>query len=840
MDAIAPDHHAHALWERLMADLAARMAAFGAHPARTAVLLPYFQLLPLARRAWARHSPDGFAPRFETTKSLARAASFEPSAADLGGDMARDLPAARHWLERAGLAQRADDLAPALVEAAWQLMPLAAAVAPADRPRWAAQARAAVGRGMDAPVLQLEAAVAQVAVEWVAASAQATDALLESGIPGADLLVVLQGLQSEPLHEALVRRMGDRACVLPLASPGPHGRVALHACADAADEAERAAACVLRHVEAGHVPVALAATDRVLTRRIAALLAAQGVPARDEPGWKLSTTRSAARVMSALKACAWDASSDEVLDWIKNAPAVPAGVAAGVERRLRRNAVRLWRSAVSAGWGSSETLAARVLQLEQWREPLQGQRPLADWLCATRELLQACGQWPVLLRDAAGAQLIARLRLHEGDEAEFRAGPQAARRLRLDEFIAWVSEVLESASFKPEPPAGAPVVILPLAQMLGRPFGAVVLAGCDERTLPAAPDPSGPWTAAQREGLGLPSRETLAALQQGAWHEALRAPHCDVLWRSGDEGGEPLLPSPLVEALQLAGEGAEAADPRNARVLAPRPVQRPHAIAPTLVPETISASAYEDLRRCPYRFFGLRQLGLQQVEEIEAEVDKRDFGTWLHSVLRAFHEALRDTPTPAGPARAALLDAQAGRALADLRLEDGEFLPFEAAWPAVRDGYLAWLSRHEAAGAVFVEAEGEHEAALGARKLLGRIDRVDRLADGSTLVMDYKTESLQATRERMKRPLEDTQLAFYAALLGGDGLQAAYLNVGERGEVRAVPHDDVLRARELLMAALEDDLRRIGQGEPLPALGEGRVCEFCAARGLCRRDFWND
>jgi ATP-dependent helicase/nuclease subunit B len=32
---------------------------------------------------------------------------------------------------------------------------------------------------------------------------------------------------------------------------------------------------------------------------------------------------------------------------------------------------------------------------------------------------------------------------------------------------------------------------------------------------------------------------------------------------------------------------------------------------------------------------------------------------------------------------------------------------------------------------------------------------------------------------------------------------------------------------------------RIEQGAPLPALGEGTVCEVCEARGLCRRDHWS-
>ena len=106
--------------------------------------------------------------------------------------------------------------------------------------------------------------------------------------------------------------------------------------------------------------------------------------------------------------------------------------------------------------------------------------------------------------------------------------------------------------------------------------------------------------------------------------------------------------------------------------------------------------------------------------------------------------------------------------------------------------------------------------------------------------MDYKTESLQASRDRMKAPLEDTQLAFYALLLPHRDLQAAYLNIGERGEVKAVPHPDLEHAAHLLKDAVQSEMRRIGEGAPLPALGEGRVCEFCAARGLCRRDAWSE
>jgi ATP-dependent helicase/nuclease subunit B len=328
----------------------------------------------------------------------------------------------------------------------------------------------------------------------------------------------------------------------------------------------------------------------------------------------------------------------------------------------------------------------------------------------------------------------------------------------------------------------------------------------------------------------------LQQAQQAAWLQALQNPCCDLLWRTADDNGEPLLPSPLVQSLQLQGLAAAGAEPRELRSLPAEPVHRPQPTAAELPLAQLSASAYEDLRRCPYRFFALRQLGLKEADEVDTELGKRDFGTWLHAVLRGFHEALRLRGEPS-EGRAWLLDREADAALAALRLEPGEFLPFLAGWPTVRNGYLRWLEQHEASGARFASAESEHETALGPVRLVGRVDRIDALPHGA-LVIDYKTESLQASKDRMKQPLEDTQLAFYAALLGDDHLRAAYLNIGERGEVVAVEHPQLSQARELLQQGIEDELGRIAGGAALPALGDGRACEFCAARGLCRKDMW--
>ena len=839
MNVIAQMRETSSNLHRLMGTLRGLIAQRGAHPARTLVLLPYAQLMPVAKKLWALEMPTGFAPRFETTMNWAGAAGFAPAADDISFDMGRDLLTAHSLLQRAGLSQQAELLSGRLVEAAVQLAGIVAAVPPAERGAWAAKARPLIGAGLEGPVLTLEAAVARVALEWAAASAYAADHLLRRGLASTlDLLVVLEGFQAEPLADTLKSLAGDKAVSLPLDVAVPAGEVQLRRASDPADEAEQAAACVLRHIEAGRIPVALAAIDRVLTRQIRATLDACGISIRDETGWKLSTTRAAAHLMSVLRACAWNASSDAVLDWLKNSPALSATAVLALERRVRRAGLRDWSGLQAGDLGESDSLTTVVARVTGWQQDMQGSKSVPQWLATLRALLQASGQWTLLEGDAAGDKVIAALRLAEGAQAEFELLPQASRRLSLAGFTAWVNETLEAASFIPESKRREEVVILPFNQLLGRPFAALVMPGCDEVRLSVSPEPSGPWTPAQREALGLPSRELLEQAVRAGWRCALQVPHTDVLWRGSDDSGEVLLPSPLVQALQFEGSAAEGGDVRDRREVQAAPTQRPQAIGASLPLAELSASAYEDLRRCPYRFFALRQLGLKESEELDAEVDKRDFGNWLHAVLSAFHDSLKNSWEPPGPARCGLLDICADEVTRSMRLADGEFLPFAASWPKVRDGYLDWLARHEGEGAAFVSAETSHEISLGPLKLVGRIDRIDRLADGTVLVVDYKTEDLQKTRDRVRSPSEDTQLAFYGVLLQDDRLEAAYLNVGERTGTSKVVHEGVTESRDRLISGVLDDMQRIATGEAMAALGEGSGCDFCNARGLCRRDFW--
>jgi ATP-dependent helicase/nuclease subunit B len=809
------------------------------HASRCVVLVPYAQFLPLARAAWARLQPDGFAPRVESTLNWCRGlAGFAPGVDDLSMDAGRDLLTAASLLDRAGLGAHRDALAGVLVEAALQLQPIAAATAPTQRADWVTRMRDHIGSGMEGPALAMEAAVARIALEWAAASTYGTDGLFESAArASADLLVVLEGYQPEPLVQALARRWGDAAVVIPLVTPVAVGHVHLHAATGPEDESERAAACVMNHVIEGRSPVALAATDRTQTRRIRAMLAARGLRLRDETGWKLSTTRAATQVITLLRALRHDASSDAVLDWLKQAPAVNPGSVTALEGVLRRGGYRDWAAAALALLQRSDAEASPwadlLQQVEQWRASAQRRRRLGLWVSDLHEWLVQTGQWHGMEGDKAGDAVIQALRLADGEHSEWHRLPQTARPIGLADFAPWVSAVLEAGSYRPSHPADAHVVILPLAQMLGLRAAAAVLPGCDEAHLLAAPEPPGFWTAAQRAALGLPSREDLERVQRAAWAQALGFARVDVLWRTADATGEPLLPSPLVQALQLGVLAEGGADVRTWRPLVPAPQERPGPSGACLAVDTLTATAYDDLRHCPYRFFALRQIGLREADELDTEVGKRDFGTWLHGVLRRYHES---EPASAQGRMAALDDAAKAQSKA-MGLSEDDFLPFAASWPQVRDGYLHWLAQHASSGAHFAQAESDHRVELGSVALRGRIDRIDRLPGQVALVVDYKTEGLGVTRQRVKTPTEDTQLAFYSALLQDDVLQAAYVNL-EENATTTVWQDDILAARDALVEGIQQDMAALAAGAPMPALGEGRVCDFCAARGLCRKDFW--
>ncbi|NBT92321.1 MAG: PD-(D/E)XK nuclease family protein [Betaproteobacteria bacterium] len=823
----APEHG-------VLARIAQTLQLRNCHPGRSLVLLPYAQLLRQAQTMWATRFPTGFAPRFETSMNWSTAlAPFTPGPSDIRFEAAADTLTARSLLTSL----------------------------------------------QGGPGAQWEAIALSSALEWAAASRYATDVLLRpDSTAGWDCVIALQGLNEDPLLAGLAQVWGERMVRLPLALEleagtelvtewGPSANFQtsrpllcplVHPCKDAADEAQRVSACVIAHISAERYPLALICSDRALTRRISALLEGAGALIRDETGWMLSTTVAGAGIAALLRAAAWGASSDAVLAWLKLTPAWAARCSA-LEAWMRRHQLRDWSAVVaqvdrrakqvstfststaySAPDLTAQAMADCVAAVQSLRSACAGRRDLAQWLAVLTQLLQDCGMFAQLAADPAGAQVLAITALDRPQDwsrlqAQWVWGAQP---LDLGQFSAWLQGLLEGGRFRPDYPQQEQVVLLPMSQILTRPFAAVLLAGCDEVRLPRVPERSGTWTEAQRLALGLPARAQLAQATSRAWEHALDHPFCEVFWRVSDDSGELLAPSPLVRLLQTQAPLPEGFDSRVPRWVEPRPVVAPQPQAPALLPATLSQSAYEDLRACPYRFFAQRQLGLRAADELEAEIDKRDFGQWLHGVLEHFHRALARHGDADLPLQRQLLAQASADTTAQMGLDEGEFLPFAAAWSAMAEPYLQWLSEHQAHGNTFTQAEVDLQRQHVSVRLVGRVDRIDRTAQGQSLIVDYKTESQTRSKSRVKDPLEDTQMAFYAALQGQEDVQGGYLSIHERDGCKLITQEALGSARDALLQGITEDFQAMAQGAALPALGEGASCEYCQVRGLCRKDFW--
>lgn len=859
------------VWPHLAAQVCAWAEGRGLALRDLCWLLPFSALLPQARRALAARG--GWQPRVETCQTLARQLAPHRGAAQglFGGDAVTNRLQAAQLLRRQDWGKgwaRSDPRAfahgvAALVDTAETLRQAAAAHPPAQREAWwqDARSRLAVAAGPG----EFERALARVALEWVAASlavaAPDTDTLYTAPM-GA--WVVLRAGGADTLAEAVLAHQaasgvpgllldldGDPAQAFHTAARGPVP--ALLRCADAEDEARAATACVLEALQAGGT-VALVAQDRETVRRVHALLARVQVPVVDDTGWRVATTRAGAQAMALLKAARSlgnpAGAEDARLDWLKDDALGRAQPQALVALEALWRGQRITDDLAEAGralWARAE---ARLAPLVAERS-----RPLADWLqCLAALWLQDPDEAQRWQGDAAGRAVLLALRLDAAtSQSPAWQAVAGSTRFTLDEFTAWVDEALEEASVVPDNPPEARVVITPLARVMLRPFSAVVCPGADERRLGVAeprPDLLGPVLSA---ALGLPGPQERLQREVLAFAQALRLPQLTLLHRVA-EGAEGLGPSPLVERLVLARAeaGLEPAELHGTpvalptRAVPPQPVQPPVPFAGPLWPRSLSASAVEALRTCPYRFFAKVLLGLGEADELDQAADKRDHGNWLHAVLLHFHEGRE--PTTEVALDTARLQAAATAVDAAQGWTEAELLPFRASFEALVPGYLLWLHAREAEGWRWWQGELARQAQpaeWGGLGLHGRLDRVDRHVDGRVELLDYKTGSSKAQEDKARSGLEDTQLAFYAALAlaAGDAvpgqLGAAYLALDNPREALATAeHPQVDEHARVLLQQLGLEFERLRDGEPLRALGQGDACTHCEARGLCRRDQW--
>jgi ATP-dependent helicase/nuclease subunit B len=290
------------------------------------------------------------------------------------------------------------------------------------------------------------------------------------------------------------------------------------------------------------------------------------------------------------------------------------------------------------------------------------------------------------------------------------------------------------------------------------------------------------------------------------------------------------------------------------------------------VPSTISASGYNSLLACPYQFYARHGLHLNELDEVQEGLEKRDYGEYLHAILCRFHQI---HPTIAG-GDGAQLQAELAAITDEVfaAATEASYLSHAWAlrWKALIPAYLNWQREHEAQGWNVAESEVQRTRDIplpggGSLTLKGRLDRVDARtrmkdegermkekpsvgADPSSFilhpsslqftVLDYKAQGVKKLKDKLKEPGEDVQLPVYALLQGGEVTEAAFVSLDREGVESVSLEQDAAELGAAVEARLTELFDALHHGAGLPAQGLPEVCEWCEMRGLCRKDHWNE
>lgn len=823
---------------------------------------------------------------------------------------------------------RAHDLAmERTVEAAHACLRALQGVPPRLRPQWAQRWRGVLqpvqGGIPDGPGGR-ERLLLSWALEWALASAEAGlsgDAVHaldvsawvgitvgQLALPGSEVAWMLSAMGEARHRGARVRWVAASA---PWPVPPDGGAPTVHACAHALDEARQAVALVqdllapeapalgaTNASEAEPEPVALIALDRSVVRHARALLAARGLHVQDETGWRLSTTRAAAACQRLLAAAQPGASTETLLDWLKSGwidgPGLstlwadPLRVQIGLLESAWRvqGGMRAWP--VPAPGGTHAGLAPQARELWQWSaqvlSPLQGlaqseggrSHSLWQWLQGLHQSLCACGAMAHLRCDPAGQALLLALGLGRWDiPAQGAPGlldEQLLRDTRMDAsaFQRWLSQVMEETSHREPAELDADgtsvrpdVVITTLARATLRGFRAVVMPGAHDRQLGALAPPGGWLGSGLRSSMGLATPEAMRLSQREALALLVTQSPVHVLYAT-DSGGEAREASPWLAAWPRASAPATRWRPLSPQCV-PRPAPEPARLG-LMPPAQVSATRYDTLRQCPYRYFALSMLGLKAQDELDEGLDRSDLGQWLHDVLRRFHEALDARLQRLDVPQGVALWHECAEAAARARGWDHSSVrPFyrstQATVAGLAQAYVSWWMAREAEGwqVRHMELALKRNLTLpdgSPLTLVGQLDRIDmRFKDKGheVSVLDYKTGQAAKLRARAASGGEDTQLVFYVLLMAAESgqvqlpeqglvgalVQAAYVHVDTKG-VQRFEHAQASHSAEQLLDGLQADWTRLRAGAAMPALGEGDACAHCELAGLCRRRRWTE
>ncbi len=360
---------------------------------------------------------------------------------------------------------------------------------------------------------------------------------------------------------------------------------------------------------------------------------------------------------------------------------------------------------------------------------------------------------------------------------------QITGKITFNRALSLLSQLCSERLFQPQTRGTPPIQILGALEAAGLEFDAVWVMGLSDNVWPPAAKPNPLLPAEAQRAAGSPNACATVQLDfaRRIQQRLLRsAPEIRISYPRQAQA-VVLQPSPLINdfgpATALPPACALWAQHALAHNLPLAAIDDARAPA---IAEGAKVSGGTGLLRaqaiCPAWGFYQYRLGAKSLAEPIEGLDPRKRGTLVHDTLEIFWKATHDLATLQSmsdatrrTAIAEATDAVLSKFNADQKQE--ALKPRQTALERQRlirliDAWLQLEARRKEDFCV-LEAEGARDVIIEGIAAHMRIDRIDQLADGRTIIIDYKTGASIDTKNWARDRITEPQLPIYAAIAEG-------------------------------------------------------------------------
>jgi len=423
-----------------------------------------------------------------------------------------------------------------------------------------------------------------------------------------------------------------------------------------------------------------------------------------------------------------------------------------------------------------QSIAALAAFVELAGSAGRRQRP-AQWAGVFREALQAVG-WPG--ERALSSHEFQAWRAFGEVLDGFGRFDGLLGALTQSEAVRRLGQLCRQRIFQPETRGRPAIQVLGVLESAGLEFDALWVLGMNDDLWPPAPRPSPLLPAEVQRAVGASHASAEVELDFARRvHARLLASAPEITFSHALADGNRLLrASPLIAGLPR-GEAAPAASLGLARQLAAEAGMACEYLADTMAPavapgEKVSGGSWL-LRAqaiCPAWAYYQFRLGAEAMDAPVEGLDPAARGTLVHAALEAFWQLVggaQGLAALSGDSRRQTIAGAVDQALLGFEQERHITLPprFRELEAARLIRLLdAWLAVEDLRGMDFtvVACEKAVDVEIEGIKVHMVVDRIDRLADGRQLIIDYKTGASIDIRNWAAARITEPQLPIYAAL----------------------------------------------------------------------------